>query len=811
MAKIPDNIVYIMAVDNAGNVVNIDADLLKGVISQQAQPASIPEKIIEKTIVEKIKQIPSEQKESLKIDADPNYITKVGQERNTLVNSIVYEKSKKIGINTKTPAALLHLRGGSINIETKQDGDGLKIDKYNALSFLTDDATNELYTIILGDDDNIVQVSLYDLIIRSQILEGGAQLTQDRILMIDNDGLVTSIEDLYSINGLVNRTQVFATGTAGTDFNISSVTDTHTFNFPDSSSSNRGLLTSTDWSTFNDKFDLPTLASGSVIFSNGTTLVQDNSDFFYDANTHTLKLTHLASTGSAISAASNWTFGGTISVPTPTSSAHAATKQYVDDLALTGLKIGAPVKTVSLSNITLSGNQTIEGYTTSTGDRVLVTAQSTANQNGVYVTDTSSWTRATDSDSDSELRGYQYLIEGATSNEFGARYGNTNTSVITIGTTSVTYQKIASGESDPVFTAHPSYGIDATDISNWDTAYNDRIVSIAFSSPTSTTRRLTLTQGDSTSLNNDFTIPVISVTGSTNRINVSAVSGTYQVDISGSYAGQSTITTVGTIGTGVWQGTAISDAYIASASTWNAKQNAITLTTTGTSGAATLVGSTLNIPIYQGGVTSFNTRTGAVVPAEGDYDLTELGDVTITSAATGQLLRYNGTQWANWTPNYITSLTDTLATVTARGATTSTQIGITNTTDSTSTITGALIVSGGIGVAKKLYVGSTITSESTVTATAFYESSDIRFKNIIERNPYIDLSSLDTIKFTRDGDLDKDIRYGYSAQDVRSINSDFVKEDEEGKLFVNYIDVHTMKIAQLEQKIKELEEKLSSK
>jgi hypothetical protein len=34
---------------------------------------------------------------------------------------------------------------------------------------------------------------------------------------------------------------------------------------------------------------------------------------------------------------------------------------------------------------------------------------------------------------------------------------------------------------------------------------------------------------------------------------------------------------------------------------WNAKQGALTITTTGTSGAATLVGNTLNIPQYSGG------------------------------------------------------------------------------------------------------------------------------------------------------------------------------------------------------------------
>jgi hypothetical protein len=47
--------------------------------------------------------------------------------------------------------------------------------------------------------------------------------------------------------------------------------------------------------------------------------------------------------------------------------------------------------------------------------------------------------------------------------------------------------------------------------------------------------------------------------------------------------------------------TDLADAYIASAATWNAKQDALTLTTTGTSGAATLTGATLNIPQYSGG------------------------------------------------------------------------------------------------------------------------------------------------------------------------------------------------------------------
>ena len=48
-------------------------------------------------------------------------------------------------------------------------------------------------------------------------------------------------------------------------------------------------------------------------------------------------------------------------------------------------------------------------------------------------------------------------------------------------------------------------------------------------------------------------------------------------------------------------------------------------------------------------VTSVFGRTGVVVAAEGDYNLTQLGDVTITSPSTNQVLKYNGSAWVNGT------------------------------------------------------------------------------------------------------------------------------------------------------------------
>ena len=58
---------------------------------------------------------------------------------------------------------------------------------------------------------------------------------------------------LSSLNGLTTATQLFSTGTAGTNFTISSAGSTHTFDLPTASGTVRGLLSSADWTTFNNK------------------------------------------------------------------------------------------------------------------------------------------------------------------------------------------------------------------------------------------------------------------------------------------------------------------------------------------------------------------------------------------------------------------------------------------------------------------------------------------------------------------------------------------------------------------------------
>jgi hypothetical protein len=114
--------------------------------------------------------------------------------------------------------------------------------------------------------------------------------------------ITTFTTGLTALNGLTAQVQNFATGTSGTDFGISSSTSTHTFNLPTASATNRGALSSADWTTFNGKQNA--LNGTGFVKISGTTISYDNSTYL---TTGTAASTYLPLAGGTLTGTLNGT------------------------------------------------------------------------------------------------------------------------------------------------------------------------------------------------------------------------------------------------------------------------------------------------------------------------------------------------------------------------------------------------------------------------------------------------------------------------------------------------------------------------
>ena len=185
--------------------------------------------------------------------------------------------------------SLLAIPSGSWNIQmyfsTSSAGGSpsyyVELYKYNGTTFtliasnsanpegITGGVSTDLYSTSLAVPATTLAVT-DRLAIRVYVTHSGRTITLHTEGSTLCQIVTTFSTGLNALNGLTAQVQYFATGTSGSDFNISSATDTHTFNLPSASGSNRGLLTSADWTTFNSKV---TSVSGTapVVSSGGTT------------------------------------------------------------------------------------------------------------------------------------------------------------------------------------------------------------------------------------------------------------------------------------------------------------------------------------------------------------------------------------------------------------------------------------------------------------------------------------------------------------------------------------------------------------
>lgn len=310
----------------------------------------------------------------------------------------------------------------------------------------------------------------------------------------------------------------------------------------------------------------------------------------------------------------------------PTTPLGAATKQYVDNITI-GLNFHEPVHAATTGNLsstylngaagvgatltaTANGALIVDGHTLLTGERLLVWQQSSGLENGIYdVTNTGSpttpfiLTRSSDADNSptGELSygDFCFVQQGATYAGFGFIMNTPGT--ITIGTTSISYVQFNTAQA---ITA--GYGLQelTPNVLSVDSSVIATVASLSsylttaaaattyFPIPTGTTSEYL--RGDG-SLATFPTIPSVTPSALTkvDDTNVTlTLGGTPSTALL-----QAVSLTLG------WTGT-LADSRIASAATWNAKQNALTfgdLTDVGldgitvTGGTGAVIGSGVNI------------------------------------------------------------------------------------------------------------------------------------------------------------------------------------------------------------------------
>jgi hypothetical protein len=237
----------------------------------------------------------------------------------------------------------------------------------------------------------------------------------------------------------------------------------------------------------------------------------------------------------AASATSVSMTSGTVS-NTPVNPTDIANKSYVDSVAQ-GLDVKSPVLVATTANITLSGEQTIDGVLTSSS-RVLVKNQSTQSQNGIYVSSSGAWSRSSDANTWNQLvSAFVFVEEGTTQADTG--WVCTVDPGGTLGTTPVTWAQFSGAGT---YLAGTGLTLSGNTFSITNTAVSAGSYGSSTAIPTFTVNA----QGQLTAASTAVVIaPAGTLSGTT--LNSTVVS--------------SSLTSVGTIGTGVWQGTAIGAAY----------------------------------------------------------------------------------------------------------------------------------------------------------------------------------------------------------------------------------------------------------
>ncbi len=274
---------------------------------------------------------------------------------------------------------------------------------------------------------------------------------------------------------------------------------------------------------------------------------------------------------------------------TPSNANDVASKSYVD-ATKSGLDVKDSVRAATTAAGTLASDfengDAIDGVTLATDDRILIKNQADGSENGVYTVNASGApTRATDYDANSEVTGgaFCFVEEGTTNADTG--WVLSNNGAITVGTTALTY-----------------------------TQFSGAGLITAGAGMTKSGNTLSVNVDDSS----------LEINGSDN------------LAVKSDWAGQNTITTLGTIATGTWAATDVA-------------------VTHGGTGSSTAAGARTNLGLAIGSdvqaydaqladVAGLAVTDGGIIVGDGSNFVLETGNTARTSLGlgTGDTPTFNG-------------------------------------------------------------------------------------------------------------------------------------------------------------------------
>jgi hypothetical protein len=248
---------------------------------------------------------------------------------------------------------------------------------------------------------------------------------------------------------------------------------------------------------------------------------------------------------------------------------------------------------------------------------------------------------------------------------------------------------------------------------------------------------------------------------------------------SGVTIGSSPVTTSGTITLAIATASGSQNGLLSSTdwTTFNNKQNALTNPVTGT-------GTTNYLPKFTGSTTIGNSNIsddGSGIIVTGGTSMSGGWNRNTILEATYPVLVYNsnGSKWAGIGYDYSGAL----------------RIWVNASSQNATTGLNAFSINN----------NGTAQFSSSVTATSFFESSDASLKTLVEDN--YQAKGIDSVVaklYIKNGKEE----LGYYAQDLQEVLPSAVSKGSDGLLNLSYREVHTAKIAYLEEKIKQLENEL---